>query len=302
MGAREISVKFIYRRFAACDRQGVAGQGLIMQASYTRERATIEHRQIASNILEIRENRSHAMSSSDLPIDQRGYANPELLVSTDWLADHLDDPALRIVDCDFPGGFGRAHIPGAVPVIDNYYKGEDRIHVQSASEFEATMSALGISDGTTVIAYDSDRCHFSPRLFWALQHYGHDSVKILDGGFAKWFEEGRPLEREARQYASGNFTARDPQIGVATINALKQDILAEIGNSETVFWDVRTDEEYSGENARGTARGGRIPGAVHLEWANLITDEVVPVFRPGDELRTVLEGAGVTPDKNVIAY
>ncbi len=242
------------------------------------------------------------MSSSDPSIDQRGYANPELLVSTDWLADHLDhhgdDPGIRIVDCDFPGGFERAHIPGAVPVADNYYKGEDRIHVQSASEFEQTMSALGISNETIVIAYDSDRGHFSPRLFWALQLYGHHRVKVLDGGFAKWFKEGRPLERQARRYPPGNFTAQAPR----PVNARKDDILSEIGNGETVFWHVRAYDEYSGENDRGTARGGRIPGAVHLEWANLVTDGDVPVFKPGGELRALLEGVGVTPDKNVVAY
>ena len=244
------------------------------------------------------QNRLHAMSSPNPPIDQRGDANPELLVSTEWLADHLDDPGVRIVDCDPPGGFERTHIPGTVPVVDNYYKSRDRIHVQSASEFEQTMSALGISNDMTVIAYDSDRAHLSPRLFWALRLYGHDRVKVLDGGFAKWFEEGRPLERKTRRYAPGNFTAQGPQ----PVNALKDDVLAEIGNSETVFWDVRTDEEYSGENDRGTARGGRIPGAVHLEWANLVTVEDVPVFKPGDELRALLKGVGVTPDKNIVAY
>ncbi len=238
------------------------------------------------------------MSSSDLSIDQRGYTNPELLVSTDWLAGHLDDPGIRIVDCNVPGSFEKAHISGAVPVSDNYYKGEDRIHVQRAAEFEQTMSALGISNETTVIAYDSDRGHFSPRLFWALQLYGHDRVKVLDGGFAKWSREGRPVEQEARQYPPGDFTARERQ----AVNALKDDILAEIGSSETVFWDVRADDEYSGENDRGTARGGRIPGAVHLEWANLVTGGDVSVFKPGDELRALLEGVGVTPDKNVVAY
>ncbi len=234
----------------------------------------------------------------DQPIDQREYANPDLLVSTEWLAEHLDDPALRIVDCDFPGSYEKAHIPGAVPVEDNYYKSGDRIHVQDAAEFERTMSDLGISDETTVVAYDSDRSHFSPRLFWALNLYGHSRVRLLDGGFAKWFEEGRPLERAARQYPAGDFTAK----ATGATNALRDDILAEIGNSETVFWDVRADDEYSGENDRGTARGGRIPGAVHLEWSNLVTGGDVPVFKPGDELRALLEGVGVTPDKNVVAY
>ena len=238
------------------------------------------------------------MSSQDPAIDQRGYANPDLLASTDWLADHLDDPGVRIVDCNFPGSYEEGHIPGAVPVVDNYYKSDDRIHVQSAAEFEQTMSALGISNETTVVAYDSDRGHFSPRLFWALQLYGHDRVKVLDGGFAKWLAEGRPSEQSASEYSPGQFTARQSP----SINALRDDILAEIGSSETVFWDVRADDEYSGENDRGTARGGRIPGAVHLEWANLVTGGDVPVFKPGDELQAMLEGVGVTPDKNVVAY
>lgn len=239
------------------------------------------------------------MALETTPPEERGYAHPDLLATTDWLADHLDDPKVRVVDMDRPDAYPRAHIPGAVPVAHHYLKGaDDRVHVQGPKEFSETMSALGIGNDTTVVAYDSEGGHFAARLYWTLAYYGHQDVKVLDGGFPKWFVEGRPLERRTPRYRSGNFSSSTASRYIKS----QAEVLSAIGNRETVLWDVRTDQEWTGENARGTARGGHLPGAVHLEWKNLVTDGAVPVIRPADELRALLAGVGITQGKNVVTY
>lgn len=232
------------------------------------------------------------------PPGRRGYAHPELLVTTDWLAEHIDDPGVRIVDTDRADAYPRVHIPNSVGVADNYYKGgPDRVHVQSPAAFAATMASLGISNDTLVVAYDSD-VHFAPRLFWALNYYGHRSVKVLDGGFPKWFAEGRPVTREVTARPPGSFTPRVQPDWIAT----RDHVVGCINRPDTVLVDVRTDEEWTGANARGTRRGGRLPGAVHLEWKNFVAWSDVPVVKNGDEIRALLQRHGITPDKNVITY
>lgn len=231
-------------------------------------------------------------------LGERGYVNPDLLVTTDWLADHLDDPAVRVDDTDRPDSYARVHIANAVGVADNYYKGgPDRIHVQGPAEFASTMSTLGISDDTTVIAYDSD-LHFAPRLYWALGYYGHRNVRVLDGGFPRWLAEGRKISRAVPKVSPGRFTPRPDGEWIAT----KDHVVSCIRKPDSILLDVRTDEEWTGKNARGTKRGGRIPGAVHLEWKNFVDWSESPTVKRGDELRALLAKHGITPDKNVITY
>ncbi len=230
---------------------------------------------------------------------ERGYTNPDLLVTTDWLAERLDDPNVVVVDQDLPDNYARVHIPGAVVYQDHYYKElSGTPYIQDARTFAATMESLGIGDDTTVVAYDSDANHVAARLFWALKYYGHEDVKILDGGFPKWLAEGRPLSRETPNPKPANFTSR-PQ---GDVFSDKDDVLACTTDTNAILLDVRTDEEWDGTNKRGTARGGRIGNSVHLEWKNFITEGDVPVIKPADELREMLVANGVTPDKKVVAY
>ncbi|NQW16717.1 MAG: sulfurtransferase [Chloroflexi bacterium] len=239
------------------------------------------------------------MSESSTPIEDRGYAHPEYLASTEWLASHIDDSDVRVVDCNFPGEFEDGHIPGAAQPENNWYKGSSASTlIAPPDEFERMMSVLGISNDSTVVAYDSDSNHLAPRLFWALRYYGHANVKVLDGGYPAWLAENRTVETGAASVEAGSFKASTH----AEVIALREDILADIGATGTQFWDVRTDEEWTGENARGTARGGRIPGATHLEWKTLITGGDVPVFRSSDELMSILTSVGVTLDKNIVPY
>lgn len=238
--------------------------------------------------------------SEILPPDQRGYADASIFVTTEWLAERLDDPGIRIVDTNYPKEYAESHIPGAVGVVDNYYKTslEDRTHIQGPEQFAETMASLGIGDDTTVIATDSHGGLYSLRLLWALNYYGHTNVKMLDGGLPKWAAEGRPVTSDVPSHPAGAFTTRENR----EILALKDDVLAAIDESNTVILDVRSDGERDGSNKRGGKRGGYIPNSVHLEWVNFHTGGDVPTIKTADELRSMLAEVGVTPDKNVITY
>lgn len=239
------------------------------------------------------------MNLSILDPADRGYPHPEYLVTTQWLEEHLDDPAVRIVDMDRADAYPRVHIPGAVNAANQWLKRSDApAHVLPAEAFAEYMAALGIGDDMTVVAYDSDACHNAARLFWALWYYGHQNVKLLDGGFPKWFAEGRRLDRSTPEVPTTGFT---PRVDAALI-ALKQDVLADTQNSKVTIWDVRTDDEWLGLNDRGTARGGHVPNAVHLEWRNLATKGDVPVIKPAAELKKLLAEAGIVPEKRVVSY
>jgi thiosulfate/3-mercaptopyruvate sulfurtransferase len=227
---------------------------------------------------------------------------PEVFVTTEWLSEHMSDPNVRIVDTDVPELYETGHIPGAVNPVDHYYKTslEDRTHIQGTEQFAKTMSDMGIGDDTTVVGYDRSGGVYSFRLMWALHYYGHTNVKFLDGGLPKWEAEGRPVTKDNVSYSgtTGPFTPT----ANSEIFASRDRVLTAIDDGSTVILDVRSDEEWSGENKRGGPRGGRIPGAVHFEWTNFHTSGDVPVLRSANEIRKLLAEVGITPDKNVITY
>ncbi len=141
----------------------------------------------------------------------QGYARPELLAETEWLAEHLGDANLRIVDCDSPDAYNRAHIPGAVNVGTNpNVKGEDgaSTHVMPPDEVAEFMSGLGIGDDTLVVTYDGRNSVGSARLWWVLNYYGHTNVKVLNGGWCKWLAEGRPVTDRGSSVERASFTPR----------------------------------------------------------------------------------------------
>jgi thiosulfate/3-mercaptopyruvate sulfurtransferase len=239
---------------------------------------------------------------SIIPPSERGYSIPNVFVTTDWLAEHISDPNVRVVDTDVPENYAEGHIPGAVSPVDHYYKKslEERTHIQEPAQFAQTMSDLGIGDETTVIGYNRGGGVYSFRLMWALHYYGHTNVKILDGGLEKWEAEGRETTKTPSSAAgtAGPFTPK----ANADIFASRDRVLSAIDDESTIILDVRTDDEWTGANKRGGPRGGRIPGAVHFEWTNFMTDGDVPVLRTAEEIRKMLADVGITPDKNVITY
>ena len=237
-----------------------------------------------------------------IPPTERGYTMPEIFVTTEWLAEHISDSNVRLVDTDVPEQYEAGHIPGSVNPVDHYYKRslEDRTHIQEPEQFAQTMSDLGIDDNTTVVGYNRSGGVYSFRLMWALHYYGHTNVKILDGGLEKWQAEGRETTTEPTSAAgaAGTFTPK----ANADIFASRERVLDAIDDSDTILLDLRSDDEWTGLNKRGGPRGGRIPGATHLEWTNFVTEGDIPVLKTATEIRKLLSDVGVTPDKNVITY
>ena len=234
------------------------------------------------------------------------YASPDLLVETDWLEAHLNDPDLCIVDCDQYDGYRRAHITNAVGIREHHYiKHPDYPKdptgyplVAPPAQVAQLMGSMGIGDNTTVVTYDGSGGVSAARVWWVLNYYGHINVKVLNGGWAKWLDEGRPVTTEVPRPAQATFTPRErPHL----VCLLEYGVSC-IGQPDTIFLDVRSDGEWEGINDRGNRRAGHVPGAVHLEWLNFVTSDKHQTIKPAHELRAMLEERGVTPDKQVIAY
>jgi len=232
-----------------------------------------------------------------------GYARPELLAETDWLAEHLDDPQVRIVDCDEFAAYQRLHIAGAIGLrVHHYLKDpDDPHHLMPPEAFARVMSEHGIGSDHTVVAYDGSGGLYAARLWWALDYYGHASCKVLNGGFEKWFREGRPVTRASPHVEPAEF--RVPRLRRGDCLCTVDEMRDGIGREGVVIWDVRSREEHTGENPRQNRRGGRIPGAVHLEWLELTAPPVRSgLLLPAEEIRRRLEAAGITPEKQVLVH
>jgi thiosulfate/3-mercaptopyruvate sulfurtransferase len=229
----------------------------------------------------------------------QGYARPEMLTPTDWLAAHLPDTNLRIVDCDNRDAYRRAHIPGATTFRGHQYlkEQEGALYVMGPEKFAENMRALGIGDDTLVIAYDGFSGLYATRFWWALNYYGHTQVKVLNGGWDKWLAEGRPIDNAEPGLAKATFTPRVHEEFIARWDYVRDSI----GRPDRILLDVRSDGEWTGANARGTKRGGRIPGAVHLEWLNYV-DNKTKEFKPAADLRAMFEQIGIKPEREVVTY
>lgn len=226
----------------------------------------------------------------------RGYVHPDMLSGTDWLLAHLDDSNVRIVDTEPREVYRRAHIRGAVGYSGSQFL-KDQGVVFGPEQFATLMADLGINNDTVVVAYDAASGLFATRLWWALNYYGHSKVKVLNGGWDKWFAEGRPISNTPAPPPKGSFT---PQIQEKWI-ARAEDVQAAIGCAGCVLLDVRSDSEWTGANTMGTKRGGHIPGAIHVEWTNAI-DSMTKQFKAAPVLHEMYQQVGVTPNKEIITY
>lgn len=209
----------------------------------------------------------------------------------------MAEPALRIIDCDHPESWNRAHIPGSVSVPDFHLKDPDNNKfVLNPAQFAGLMSECGVGDDTEVVAYDTSGARYSGRLWWCLQYYGHRRARILDGGWPRWFNERRPVAIDRDRPPRGAFTPRvNPYLFASA-----DDVKAAIDRPGTVIVDARSDGEWQGTESRGNKRTGRIPGSVHFEWLNNVTGDSEQLLKDADELRRMYEAGGVTPDKEII--
>lgn len=229
-----------------------------------------------------------------------GYPRPELLVETDWLAEHRTDPNLRIIDCAAIEAYRRAHIDGAVGLPVHFYVKDaaDSTYVMPQDQFAALMGNLGVGDDTLVVTYDDNNSLLAARMWWVLQHYGHTKAKVLNGGWLKWFYEGRPSTTHATHPEPASFTPRVDEQVICRVDDLK----AKVGSPDVRIFDTRSAEEYAGTNNRGNARAGHVPGAAHIEWSDFITKDDNRVFKPAAEIKGMLDRAGISPEQEVVTY
>jgi len=227
------------------------------------------------------------------------HANPDLLTSPDALRAALEQPAKPLlIDLRPPEDFAAGHIPGAVH-LDLW--GVSLIDTDPAPlrafmwMIDHLFQLRGVERSTPVVVYDEQSGMRAARAFWFLEYFGHPDVKVLDGGFGAWTRAGLPVTRDAVAPTQSTWTGTPQERAIATW----RDVEARLGQRDVVILDTRSDDEYTGTLVRAK-RGGRIPGAVHVEWTrNLGPDGR---FKPVDELRKMYESAGVTPDKEVVTY
>lgn len=235
------------------------------------------------------------------------YAHPEYLTDSAWVAAHLDDPNVVVLDCaNTADAWQRGHIPGAAHVADNWAKNPDtnRQHVMTPEQFKAMAEGLGIGDDTTVVTYDHAQGLTAARIWWVFNYYGHTNVKVLNGGWRAWVNAGQPVDfGRARAPASVTFTPRADDSFIATGDELKDACSLDGGlGDNVVVWDVRSDGEWDGSAPNyQNKRPGHVPGAVHLEWFHLM-DRNTHEFKPAAEIRRILTEHGITPDKTAYSY
>jgi thiosulfate/3-mercaptopyruvate sulfurtransferase len=234
---------------------------------------------------------------------ENGYAKP-VLVTTEWLVEHLNDDGVVVAEVDEnPDLYDEGHIPGAIKLHwrDDLQDPIERDLVEKEA-FERLMGERGISNDTTLVLYGDKNNWFAAYAYWYLKIYGHQDVRILDGGRQKWIDESRELATDVPQTSSATYTARDRD---ETIRARRDAVLKAIGKDALV--DVRSPQEFSGEliaapgyEQEGAQRGGHIPSAQSIPWAQAVNDD--GTFKSADALRELYGGKGITPDRQVTAY
>ena len=236
-----------------------------------------------------------------------GYAHPEVLVEADWVAEHLKDPNVRLIESDEDVLlYDQGHIPGAIK-IDWLADLNDQVRRDylDRAHFEKLMAAKGISNDTTVVFYGDKNNWWATYAFWVFKLFGHKDARILNGGRAKWIADARELSREVPSYPAGQYRA--PERDDTTIRAFRDQVQEHIKQSGNALVDVRSPQEFSGERTHmpeypqeGTLRGGHIPTAANIPWAKAVKED--STFKSPEELKELYGSQGIAPDKDVITY
>jgi thiosulfate/3-mercaptopyruvate sulfurtransferase len=229
----------------------------------------------------------------------------EVLVTTDWVAQHGNDTGVRVVEVDVDTtAYDQGHVPGAVgwnwttQLCDTLVR-----DIIPPSKFEELMSASGIAPETTVVLYGDNNNWFAAWALWQLKIYGHEDVRIMDGGRKKWLAEARPLSTDAAKLQRTSYKAKAPD---TSIRAFLPEVREAMQRGGAALVDVRSPQEFTGEILAPPGlpetcqRGGHIPGAKNVPWAKACNDD--GTFKPIEELRQLYGSVGVTSDRPVIAY
>jgi thiosulfate/3-mercaptopyruvate sulfurtransferase len=234
------------------------------------------------------------------------YARPDSIVSTDWAAEHMNDPKVRLVEVDVDtAAYDTGHIPGAVGWN---WKSDLETHVvrdvADQAGIEKLLSQAGAGDDTTIIVYGDNNNWFAAYALWLLKYYGVENAKLMNGGRKKWVKEGRPLTTDASSHAATSFKVKGPR---PEIRAMRGEVFEAVEKGGIPLVDVRSPNEFSGEllapenlPQEGSQRGGHIPGAKNIPWATAVNED--GTFKSREELEQIYGSQGITPDKNIIAY
>ncbi len=234
------------------------------------------------------------------------YVHPEVLVSTQWVQDHLEDANVRIVESDEDILlYEIGHIPGAL-TLDWHTDLQDplaRDFIDKAG-FEQLLAERGIGNETTVVFYGDKNNWYATYAFWLFKYYGHGDARVMDGGRAKWEAESRPYTRAASNHPKATYSAQDPD---PSIRAYRDDVLKQVESGAPSLIDVRSPQEYTGEllhaigyPQEGAQRAGHIQGAKSIPWGSAANTD--GTFKSADELKAIYQGKGFTPDTETIAY
>lgn len=226
------------------------------------------------------------------------YANPGSLVSTDWVAEHLDDPNVRIVDTR-TRGYDDGHIPGAVYLELSASRDKENppTFLPDLDTFVATIESLGISNDTHVVFYDDRSGVYGTRPWVLLRLIGHENASIVNGGWTKWVAEGRPTNSDIRDVAAGSLEIQLNDRWIATAD----DVEAAIDKPGVRILDTRDRDEFNGSDLQNNPRGGAIPSSTHLFWEDTLEGEYQNI-RPADELSALFEDHGISKDDEIITY
>jgi thiosulfate/3-mercaptopyruvate sulfurtransferase len=241
-------------------------------------------------------------------IEEKGYARPDVLVSTAWVADHLTDPGVRLIESNEDTLlYASGHVPGAVHV-DWTSDLNDQIRRDYITRhgFEQLMSRIGATPDTTVVFYGDKNNWWACYAFWVFQLFGHTKARVMDGGRIKWEKEGRPMTRDVPGHTPSRYTA--PDRSDAPHRAFRDDVLAHM-QAKGQLVDVRSPEEYAGTRMHmpdypneGALRGGHIPGARSIPWARAINPED-GTFKSADELRKIYcDEKQLSPAESTVTY
>lgn len=234
------------------------------------------------------------------------YKHPEVLVSTDWVANHLNEPNQRIVEVDVDtSAYAEGHIPGAVgwnwqtQLQDNI-----RRDLIDKSALEKLLGDSGISNNTTILLYGDNNNWFAAYALWQLRYYGHKDVRLINGGRKKWLAENRAITKDAPQITPTTYHATQPD---ESLRAYSRNVLAQLENRGTVqLVDVRSVDEFTGKIlappglSETAQRAGHIPGAANIPWGQACAED--GTFKSFDDLQKLYGGKGITGNSEIIAY
>jgi thiosulfate/3-mercaptopyruvate sulfurtransferase len=229
------------------------------------------------------------------------YANPDVLVDTQWVQEHVGDPNVRLVDASGSAdNYAAGHLPGAVYVNVSQEMtnpaDSTRGQILTQDALSALFSRLGVSQDTTVVFYDGSSNLYAARAYWVAKYYQHPIARIYNGGSTKWVADGQALVTEEVQVTPTNYVAKEPDLAIRTTSEF---VLEHLDDPNTLFCDARSAAEYSGADVR-SKRGGHIPGAANVEWSNAVNED--GTFKAAPALFALYRQAGFTPDKQIITY